>query len=86
MKALAGGWLTSVGERVSPLQALALAGVLALLALAAIPLRWVAGRVIDRDPDAAAPSRLSRAIAAAWTILVLSATPAARPPSRAPGA
>ena len=75
MKALAGGWLTSVGERVSPLQALALAGVLALLALAAIPLRWVAGRVIDRDPDAAAPTRLSRAIAAAWTILVLSALP-----------
>ena len=75
MKALACGWLTSVGERVSPLQALALAGVLALLALAAIPLRWVAGRVIDRDPDAAAPTRLSRAIAAAWTILVLSALP-----------
>ena len=75
MKALVGGWLTSVAARVSLLQALGLAGVLALLALAVIPLHWVAGRVIYRDPDAAAPSRLSRAIAAAWTILVLSALP-----------
>jgi small-conductance mechanosensitive channel len=75
LTSLIGGWLAGVAGRVSILQALGLAGVLVLLALVAIPLQRVARRVIDRDPDAASPSRLRRAIAAAWTILVLSALP-----------
>jgi small-conductance mechanosensitive channel len=75
MTSLIGGWLASLEGRVSLWQALGLAGVLVLLALVAVPLQWVARRVVYRDPNAAAPSRLYRAIAAAWTILVLAALP-----------
>jgi small-conductance mechanosensitive channel len=69
------GWVASAAERVTTLQVLSLLGVVALLALFAIPLQWIARRVVYRDPDATAPSRLRRAIAAAWTILVLSVLP-----------
>ena len=51
-----------------------LAVVLAIAALWA-PLQWIARRVIARDPAAVAPSRLRRALAAAWTILALAVLP-----------
>ena len=68
-------WIAGVGVRLTLAQKLGMAAVAVLLALVAIPVHWVARRVVYRDPDAAAPSRLRRAIAAAWTILVLAALP-----------
>ncbi|HXW20058.1 MAG TPA: DUF3772 domain-containing protein [Roseiarcus sp.] len=53
-------------------------GLLALLVgLAALvrPLRWMARRVIARDPAIEKPSKLRRALAALWTILVLACLP-----------
>ena len=52
-----------------------MAGVIAALGLVGLPLYWIARRVAYRDPAAAAPSRLRRALAAAWTMLVLAVIP-----------
>ena len=73
--ALLGDWVHGLATRITVAQG---AGLLAVaLAIAALwaPLQWIARRVIARDPDAAAPSRLRRALAAAWTILVLAVLP-----------
>ena len=51
-----------------------LAFLAALLALA-WPARWLATRVIARDPKVESPTRLKRAIAASWTTAVLVALP-----------
>jgi small-conductance mechanosensitive channel len=51
-----------------------IAVMLAIFALAA-PLNWVTRRVIARDPDAGAPDRFRRALAAAWSAAVLAAAP-----------
>jgi potassium-dependent mechanosensitive channel len=75
MKSLIGNWLDAIGERLALLQKIEVAAALILLALIAAPLYWVARRVITRDPDSKAPSRLRRALAAAWTCLVLAALP-----------
>jgi small-conductance mechanosensitive channel len=73
--ALLGDWLHGLATRISAAQAFGLLAVaLAIMALWA-PLQWIARRVIARDPEAVAPSRLRRALAAAWTILVLAALP-----------
>ena len=52
-----------------------MAAVVALLALIAAPLAWFARRIVHRDPEASAPSRLRRALAAAWTFAILAVAP-----------
>ena len=42
-----------------------------------LPLAWLTRRVIHRDPGASAPSRLRRALAAAWIFFVLAMLPLA---------
>lgn len=72
---LLGDWVRGLAARITAAQALGLLAVaLAIVALWA-PLQWVARRVIARDIEAGAPSRLRRALAAAWTIVVLAVLP-----------
>jgi small-conductance mechanosensitive channel len=47
------------------------------LALAAAPLGWVARRFVYRDPGETRPSRLRRALAAAWTFVIFAVLPLA---------
>ncbi len=68
-------WLAGVNDRLTLAQKLGITAIAAFLALIAVPIQWVARRVVYRDPEAAPPSRLRRAIAAAWTILVLAVLP-----------
>jgi len=68
-------WLHGLAARISAAQALGLLAVALAIAAAWAPLQWIARRVIARDPAAATPSRLRRAVAAAWTILVLAVLP-----------
>ena len=75
MSSLIGGWLAGLGGRLTTVQTLAMAGVAVLIGFVAAPIYWVARRVVYRDPDVASPSRIRRAIAAAWTILVLAVSP-----------
>ncbi|HEY1781217.1 MAG TPA: DUF3772 domain-containing protein [Roseiarcus sp.] len=68
-------WFNALSGRLSLSQGLGfLAIVLALLALAA-PLHWVMRRVLARDPEAPAPDRFHRALAALWTSAALAAAP-----------
>ena len=75
MTALIGGWLASVGARITTLHLLGLGGLALLLAAIAVPLHWVAKRYIRPDAEGAQPTRLRRAIAAVWTILVFALLP-----------
>ena len=75
IKTLFRGWFAGLGARVMQSQALGFGVAAILLALIAAPVRWMARRVIYRDPDAKAPFRLRRALAAAWTVVVLAALP-----------
>ncbi len=74
---LLASWAHGLALRIQTTQALEFAGLMLLLAVLAMPTRAIALRVIARDPAHEAPSRLRRAIAAAWTILVLAALPLA---------
>ncbi len=70
-------WANGLASRLSRGQALGfVAFLLGLIAITA-PARWLAKRVITRDSAANAPTRLMRAIAAAWTVAVLVALPLA---------
>ncbi len=73
--ALLGDWLHGLAARITGAQAFGLLAVILAIAALWAPLQWIARRVIARDPDARAPGRLRRALAAAWTILVLAALP-----------
>ena len=73
--ALLGDWLHGLAARITGWQAFGLLAVALAIAALWAPLQWIARRVIARDPDALAPSRLRRALAAAWTIVVLAALP-----------
>jgi small-conductance mechanosensitive channel len=75
MRSLVGNWLDAVGQRLTLAQKIGMAAVLFLSALAAAPLAWLAQRVIYRDPGASSPSRLKRALAAAWIFFILAALP-----------
>jgi potassium efflux system protein len=75
MRSLIGNWLDAVGERLSLAQKIGVAAVVLALALAAAPLSWLSRRVAHRDPGANAPSRLKRALAAAWIFFILAALP-----------
>jgi small-conductance mechanosensitive channel len=72
---LLGAWLHSVAARVTAAQLFGLLAVALAIAALWAPVQWVTRRVIARDPDAVEPSRLRRALAAAWTILVLAVLP-----------
>jgi potassium-dependent mechanosensitive channel len=75
MTALIGGWLAGVGARITTSHLLGLGGLAVLLAAIAVPLHWTARRYIRPYADGAKPTRLRRAIAAAWTLLVLALLP-----------
>ena len=79
MRSLIGDWLGAVGERLTPTLKIGIAAVALALALAVVPLAWLTRRIIHRDPGASAPSRLRRALAAAWIFFVLAMLPLARP-------
>ncbi|HEY1941995.1 MAG TPA: DUF3772 domain-containing protein [Roseiarcus sp.] len=68
-------WMHALAARVTAAEAFGLLAVALAIAALWAPLQWVTRRVVARDPGAAAPSRLRRALAAAWTILVLAVLP-----------
>jgi small-conductance mechanosensitive channel len=73
--ALVGDWISADVQKEGEEQWLGLLALLIGLAAFAPLLRWMARRVIRRDPAVAHPSKLRRAIAALWTILVLACLP-----------
>ena len=75
MRSLIDNWLGAVGERLTPAVKIGIAAVVLALALAAAPLSWLARRVVHRDPGASAPSRLKRALVAAWIFVIFAALP-----------
>jgi potassium-dependent mechanosensitive channel len=75
IRSLLDNWLGGIGERLTLAQKIGMAAVVALLALLAAPLAWFARRIVHRDPEASAPSRLKRALAAAWTFVILAVAP-----------
>ena len=74
MRELVGNWLGAVGER-SALAKAGMAAIVIALALAAAPLGWLARRFVYRDPASGAPSRLRRALAAAWVFVIFAVLP-----------
>src|SRR5277367_676002 len=76
VRTLIDNWLGAIGER--PLLAkIGMAAIVIALALAAAPLGWIARRFVYRDLRETAPSRLRRALAAAWTFAIFAALPLA---------
>jgi potassium efflux system protein len=69
-------WLGAVGER-PLLVKIGMAAIVIMLALAATPLGWIARRFIHRDLGEKTPSRLRRALAAAWTFVLFAVLPLA---------
>ena len=76
MRGLIGNWLGAVGEQ-SALAKIAMAAIVIALALAAAPLGWLARRFVYRGRATGAPSRLRRALAAAWIFVLFAALPLA---------
>ena len=74
MRGLIGNWLGAVGE-LTTLAKIGMAAIVIALALAAAPLSWLARRFVYRDPAVGAPSRLRRALAAAWIFAIFAALP-----------
>jgi potassium-dependent mechanosensitive channel len=68
-------WVNSVARRITHYQTLQLLALGLGILASILPMRWVTRRVIARDPEIAAPSRLRRALAAIWTSLVLVCLP-----------
>ena len=54
-----------------------MAAIVIALALAAAPLGWIARRFVYRDLGETTPSRLRRALAAAWTFVIFAVLPLA---------
>ena len=77
MRGVIGNWLDAVSERLTLIEKIEMAAGLIALALAAAPLGWLARRFVYRDPGESAPSRLRRALAAAWIFLIFAALPLA---------
>jgi potassium efflux system protein len=73
---LAGNWLSAIGER-PLLVKIGMAAIVIALLLAAAPLGWIARRFVYRDLGEKTPSRLRRALAAAWTFVLFAALPLA---------
>jgi potassium-dependent mechanosensitive channel len=74
---LADNWLGALEGRPTLPQKIGMAALVIALALAAAPLGWIARRFVYRDFGEATPSRLRRALAAAWTFLIYAALPLA---------
>src|ERR1700733_8783658 len=75
-RSLIDNWLGAIGER--PLLAkIGIAAIVIALALAVAPLGWIARRFVYRDLGEKAPSRLRRALAAAWTFAIFAVLPLA---------
>jgi potassium-dependent mechanosensitive channel len=72
---LLSGWAAGDIQRVGEAQWLGLLALAIGLAALTPPVRWMARRVVARDPAVANPSKLRRAITALWTILVLACLP-----------
>jgi len=70
-------WQTGLRQRLSLGQMLGFLALTLALIAATTPTRWIASKVVARDPETCAPSRLRRAIAAVWTIVVLAGLPLA---------
>src|ERR1700722_13485163 len=76
VRTLIDNWLGAIGER--PLLAKSgMAAIVIALALAAAPLGWIARRFVYRDLGERTPSRLRRALAAAWTFVIFAVLPLA---------
>jgi potassium-dependent mechanosensitive channel len=69
-------WLGAIGER-SLLAKIGMAAIVIVLALAAAPLGWIARRFVYRDLGERTPTRLRRALAAAWTFVLFAVLPLA---------
>ena len=76
MGSLIGNWLDAARERLTLAGEIGIAALLLALILAPAPLGWIARRFVYRD-RAAEPSRLRRALAAAWTVALFAAPPLA---------
>jgi small-conductance mechanosensitive channel len=69
-------WLGAIGER--PLLAkIGMAALVIALVLAAAPLGWIARRFVYRNVSQTTPSRLRRALAAAWIFVIFAVLPLA---------
>jgi potassium-dependent mechanosensitive channel len=77
MRGVVGNWLEAVSERLTLAEKIEMAVGVIALALSAAPLGWLARRFVYRDPAERAPSRLRRALAAAWIFLIFAALPLA---------
>jgi small-conductance mechanosensitive channel len=77
MQGLIGNWLAAARERLTLAEKIEMAAGLIALALCAAPLAWLARRFVYRDPAESAPSRLRRALAAAWIFLFFAVLPLA---------
>ncbi len=73
--AIVDAWTSDLSGRVTAGQALGGAGAVLALALVAVLLQGIGRRVLDHHPGAERPTRLRRALAAAWTLLVLAVLP-----------
>jgi potassium efflux system protein len=76
MGSLIGNWLDAARERLTLAEEVGLAALVIALMLAPVPLGWIARRFVYRD-QAGEPSRLRRALAAAWTFVLFAAAPLA---------
>jgi len=70
-------WAHDLSQRLSATQAFEFVALMLAMIAISFPVRWIAGRVITRDLSVVKPSRLRRALAAMWTILVLAGLPLA---------
>jgi potassium-dependent mechanosensitive channel len=77
MRNLVDNWIGVVEGRPTLAEKIGMAAIVVALLLAAIPLGWIARRFIYRDRGEATPSRLLRALAAAWIFGIFAVLPLA---------
>jgi potassium efflux system protein len=75
MRNLVGNWIDAAGERLTLGDKIGMAAIVIALALAAAPLGWLARRFVYRDLSESAPSRLRRALSAAWVFAIFAVLP-----------
>jgi potassium efflux system protein len=76
LSSLTDNWVGAIGDR-PLLGKIGMAAIVIMLALAAAPLGWLARRFVYRDLGEKTPSRLRRALAAAWAFLIFAVLPLA---------
>ncbi len=77
MRNLIDDWIGVVEGRPTLAEKIGMAAIVIALLLAAIPLGWIARRFVYRERSEASPSRLRRALAAAWIFGVFALLPLA---------